>query len=108
MMMKFRIKPSRRMVLKRSARACSGCRCRKVKCDVTTRGSPCTPCQIYDIPCSLPVDRRGKLAKAAEKQNAEEIPSGNDNINVFHLIGSVGKCWRPIKISQRKMNPTDN
>lgn len=73
---------------------------------MTARGSPCTPCRFYDIPCSIPVDGRGKLAKATDKENAEEtMPRDNDEINVYHSIGSVGKRWWLLNISQKENQP---
>lgn len=93
-MHKSRIRPASRTAPRRSARACSGCRLRKVRCDVTKRGFPCNNCQSCNMPCSIPVDRRGKLATAAEKENVDgTTPSDNGLITVSKLGGCMGKCW---------------
>lgn len=59
-------------------RACSGCRCRKVRCDVTVRGAPCTSCRFYDISGSIPIDRRGKGIRESGKDMAEKTVSDNE------------------------------
>ena len=43
---------------KRASRACGVCRARKVRCDVTISGRPCTNCSIDRIECALPICKR--------------------------------------------------
>ncbi|KAI0136168.1 hypothetical protein BJ170DRAFT_677048 [Xylariales sp. AK1849] len=42
-------KPAR----KRARRACLGCRARKVRCDTTSHGTPCTNCGLDDLECVI-------------------------------------------------------
>ncbi|KAJ5678563.1 uncharacterized protein N7477_004196 [Penicillium maclennaniae] len=90
------------MTPKRSARACSGCRLRKVRCDVTKRGFPCTNCQSYHMPCTIPVDRRGKLATAAEKEKVgATTPSDNELLTESQLGGCMNRTpdyWNHVDV----------
>ncbi|OCK76363.1 hypothetical protein K432DRAFT_396511 [Lepidopterella palustris CBS 459.81] len=44
----------------RALKACKSCRDRKVKCDVTEDGSPCTNCRRGDRECTVPNHKRIK------------------------------------------------
>lgn len=39
---------------------------------MTVRGLPCTSCRFYGIPCSVPMDKRDKLAKLMANEALEE------------------------------------
>ena len=51
---------------KRSMRACLSCRSRKVRCDVSSRGQPCTNCDLDGKNC-LVVGRASRLYFGSEK-----------------------------------------
>ncbi|KAK5444213.1 hypothetical protein LTS15_010566 [Exophiala xenobiotica] len=55
---------SRDAVKRRSSRACRTCRARKVRCDITIHGSPCTNCRLDNIDCVLLVSKRGSKARS--------------------------------------------
>ncbi|KIW75697.1 hypothetical protein Z517_10440 [Fonsecaea pedrosoi CBS 271.37] len=48
---------------RRAGKACENCRARKVRCDVTVRGSPCRNCEIDETPCLMARCRRGRKHK---------------------------------------------
>ena len=49
-------KPPRR----RAAIACQHCRQRKVRCNVTEQGAPCTNCRLDEVKCLVPESKRKK------------------------------------------------
>src|SRR5437016_8547349 len=49
---------SKRRGKKRSSRACSSCRTRKVRCNIVAHGAPCSNCRQDEIDCVLPLSRR--------------------------------------------------
>lgn len=52
---------------------------------MTSTGCPCTSCSFYDIPCSIPIDRRGKSAK----------PKNDDPREAERLLDSVTASHGP-------------
>lgn len=50
---------ARDAIKRRSARACLTCRNRKVRCDTTITGSPCTNCRLDNIDCVIIASKRG-------------------------------------------------
>lgn len=50
---------------KRSIQACLSCRARKVRCDVSSRGQPCTNCDLDAKNCLL-VDRASRMSESPE------------------------------------------
>lgn len=48
-------------VRRRASRACLSCRSRKVRCDVTSEGTPCTNCRLDNVACRLTVSSRGRV-----------------------------------------------
>ncbi|KAL2678478.1 hypothetical protein Neosp_009224 [[Neocosmospora] mangrovei] len=51
---------------RRASRACLSCRGRKVRCDVTSRGAPCTNCRLDDVNCRLTESNRGRVRTSVE------------------------------------------
>jgi hypothetical protein len=49
---------SKRRGKKRSSRACTTCRLRKVRCNIVAHGAPCSNCRHDEIECVLPLSRR--------------------------------------------------
>lgn len=49
-----------RPVYRRASRACVQCRERKIKCDLTEKGSPCQNCQNDEVECTTSISRRSR------------------------------------------------
>lgn len=92
--MKYRVKSQRlsQMKSQRSPRACSACRCRKVRCDVSSKGAPCTTCRFHDIPCSVPFDRRGEKPSPVTHLPDNPSPPQSDEIRNRHVTTLEGEC----------------
>lgn len=66
-------------VKRRAAVACSSCRNRKVRCDVTSRGTTCTNCRLDNIRCVLKHSNRGRRRASTE---ASEYAANIDDDDV--------------------------
>ena len=49
-----------RSVKRRASKACQCCRARKVRCNVTEHGAPCTNCRLDEVDCIVSESRRKK------------------------------------------------
>lgn len=49
-----------RPVKRRASKACQCCRARKVRCNVTEHGAPCTNCRLDEVECVVSESRRKK------------------------------------------------
>src|ERR1700761_3761770 len=49
-----------RPVKRRASKACQCCRTRKVRCNVTEHGAPCTNCRLDEVDCIVSESRRKK------------------------------------------------
>lgn len=57
----------------RASRACRRCNERRVKCDASVRGTPCTRCEERGEPnCTMIESRRGIYVRKTRRQPAEE------------------------------------
>ncbi|KAH7414370.1 hypothetical protein DE146DRAFT_33371 [Phaeosphaeria sp. MPI-PUGE-AT-0046c] len=52
--------PTGRSVKRRASKACQCCRARKVRCNVTEHGAPCTNCRLDEVECIVSESRRKK------------------------------------------------
>ncbi|KAF2706731.1 hypothetical protein K504DRAFT_470780 [Pleomassaria siparia CBS 279.74] len=52
--------PTGRSVKRRASKACQCCRARKVRCNVTEHGAPCTNCRLDEVDCIVSESRRKK------------------------------------------------
>jgi hypothetical protein len=59
---------------RRASRACSSCNARKVRCDVTDGGQPCTGCRIDNYQCEIPARRRRRKKLDVTEDSLEESP----------------------------------
>ncbi|BCS25278.1 Zn(II)2Cys6 transcription factor [Aspergillus puulaauensis] len=59
---------------KRSKIACSGCRMRKVRCDVAHRGTPCTNCFLDHKECEIELAARRNRRSKQGKTHAVLVP----------------------------------
>jgi hypothetical protein len=62
-------------VKRRASRACLSCRTRKVRCDVTNRGVPCTNCRLDTVECAITESWRGRVRKATTTTHVAEARS---------------------------------
>ncbi|KAG9499416.1 hypothetical protein J7337_007872 [Fusarium musae] len=65
---------------RRSSKACLSCRNRKVRCDVTDGGVPCTNCRLDSINCVLKESNRGRKPSAAscQRRRNSNLPAATD------------------------------
>lgn len=80
-----------RSVKRRASKACQCCRARKVRCNVTEHGAPCTNCRLDEVECIVSESRRKKLVcpSSAVSDDPSASPSGNAitiNIVAFHFL----------------------
>lgn len=69
-------------IKRRSARACRTCRARKVRCDITVHGIPCTNCGLDNIDCVLMVSKRGPKPRSnGTKPTHDANPNPNHSAN---------------------------
>ncbi|TLD34432.1 ATP-dependent RNA helicase [Venturia nashicola] len=62
-----------RAVKRRASKACQCCRARKVRCNVTEHGAPCTNCRLDEVECVVSESRRKKKwSKDGEAQPEAE------------------------------------
>jgi hypothetical protein len=70
-------------VKRRAARACTACRGRKIRCDVTKNEDKCTNCRLDNVECIVVASRRGVTEKHTQRlplssPNASTSPVGSD------------------------------
>ena len=53
-----RVAKARFFTKRRAAKACQCCRARKVRCNVTEHGAPCTNCRLDEVECVVSEGRR--------------------------------------------------
>lgn len=53
-----RVTRARFFTKRRAAKACQCCRARKVRCNVTEHGAPCTNCRLDEVECVVSEGRR--------------------------------------------------
>lgn len=58
-----------RSVKRRASKACQCCRARKVRCNVTEHGAPCTNCRLDEVECIVSESRRKKSVIALPVQH---------------------------------------
>lgn len=59
-----------RIVKHRASKACKSCRTRKVRCDVSAKGSRCTNCELDDLECVVLPSRRGQSHRTSRRDPA--------------------------------------
>jgi Fungal Zn(2)-Cys(6) binuclear cluster domain len=66
--------PTTRPVKRRASKACQCCRARKVRCNVTEHGAPCTNCRLDEVDCIVSESRRKKYVAALSRVNGVSKP----------------------------------
>ncbi|KAL6703186.1 hypothetical protein ACN47E_010115 [Coniothyrium glycines] len=91
-----------RSVKRRASKACQCCRARKVRCNVTEHGAPCTNCRLDEVECIVSESRRKKKWSKDDEQctdtnTSASIPSRKlasrdtlENIPNFNSSSSRG------------------
>ncbi|KAF2842406.1 hypothetical protein M501DRAFT_928147 [Patellaria atrata CBS 101060] len=70
-----------RSVKRRAAKACQCCRARKVRCNVTEHGAPCTNCRLDEVECIVSESRRRKKWTKDEENHSDVAASDNVHAN---------------------------
>ncbi|KAF2463128.1 uncharacterized protein BDR25DRAFT_347359 [Lindgomyces ingoldianus] len=70
-----------RSVKRRASKACQCCRARKVRCNVTEHGAPCTNCRLDEVECIVSESRRKKKWTKDDDNHAGENTSSVSSVN---------------------------
>ncbi|KAF2019135.1 cutinase transcription factor 1 alpha [Aaosphaeria arxii CBS 175.79] len=93
-----------RSVKRRASKACQCCRARKVRCNVTEHGAPCTNCRLDEVECIVSESRRKKKwTKDDEQQNETSqgsASSANRKLASRETLDSV-QSLNPASASRR-------
>ncbi|KAG9247158.1 fungal-specific transcription factor domain-containing protein [Calycina marina] len=85
---------------KRSSRACTTCRARKVRCNIVAHGAPCSNCRHDETDCVLPLSRRQRSARERaeqQKQQNQSLPitmsiMGSENGDHYQGLMDYDQC----------------
>ena len=66
-----------RSVKRRASKACQCCRARKVRCNVTEHGAPCTNCRLDEVECIVSESRRKKSVTHSVQHPTTPLESTN-------------------------------
>jgi hypothetical protein len=78
-----------RSVKRRASKACQCCRSRKVRCNVTEHGAPCTNCRLDEVECIVSESRR---KKSVPHFHVISETSLSKHKQCFCLINDVAFC----------------
>jgi hypothetical protein len=82
-----------RSVKRRASKACQCCRSRKVRCNVTEHGAPCTNCRLDEVECIVSESRRKKSVSHFRAISETPLPKHKQR---FCLINDVARCRHAI------------
>ncbi|KAF2199870.1 hypothetical protein GQ43DRAFT_433009 [Delitschia confertaspora ATCC 74209] len=82
-----------RSVKRRASKACQCCRARKVRCNVTEHGAPCTNCRLDEVECIVSESRRKKKWSKDDEHSNSSVDRNNcssypANLNVNRKLAS--------------------
>ncbi|XPS74793.1 hypothetical protein M3J09_006907 [Ascochyta lentis] len=69
-----------RSVKRRASKACQCCRARKVRCNVTEHGAPCTNCRLDEVDCIVSESRRKKKWNNDDEPQTENTTTTTTNV----------------------------
>src|ERR1700760_3493796 len=112
--------PPTRPVKRRASKACQCCRTRKVRCNVTEHGAPCTNCRLDEVECIVSESRRKKYVAATLRINGaaeliltcglQEVeqgwccwgtrPASRTTWPTRQCLGCLQVCWTKNRISK--------
>ncbi|KAF2182235.1 hypothetical protein K469DRAFT_691463 [Zopfia rhizophila CBS 207.26] len=83
-----------RSVKRRASKACQCCRARKVRCNVTEHGAPCTNCRLDEVECIVSESRRKKKWSKdddhhAADNNASSVSNANRKLASRDALDSI-------------------
>ncbi|KAF2108536.1 cutinase transcription factor 1 alpha [Lophiotrema nucula] len=70
-----------RSVKRRASKACQCCRARKVRCNVTEHGAPCTNCRLDEVECIVSESRRKKKWSKDDDHHTESSANNLSSAN---------------------------
>jgi len=74
-----------RAVKRRASKACQCCRARKVRCNVTEHGAPCTNCRLDEVECIVSESRRKKSVTKVSVMSYRDV---HGFVGMFPLVRS--------------------
>ncbi|CAK7200318.1 hypothetical protein SEUCBS139899_003009 [Sporothrix eucalyptigena] len=95
---------NKRALKRRAHKACLSCRNRKVRCDVVSRGQPCTNCRLDGVDCAVKESNRGRKPANACRHQAVSGQSRSSQTS-RPSVASV-TCLDPA-LPQVEMSPAD-
>lgn len=79
-----------RVIKHRSSKACRSCRTRKVRCDVSAKGSRCTNCELDNLECVVLPSRRGQANRGHRRKTlSDAVPQASGPAATRPGSGSV-------------------
>lgn len=87
-----------RSVKRRASKACQCCRARKVRCNVTEHGAPCTNCRLDEVECIVSESRRKKLVP-----HSRAISDVSTNKTLYRLINNFDMACSIDFVIQRRL-----
>ncbi|KAF2638082.1 cutinase transcription factor 1 alpha [Massarina eburnea CBS 473.64] len=77
-----------RSVKRRASKACQCCRARKVRCNVTEHGAPCTNCRLDEVECIVSESRRKKKWSKDDEHPVENTAASASASNINRKLAS--------------------
>jgi hypothetical protein len=94
-----------RSVKRRASKACQCCRARKVRCNVTEHGAPCTNCRLDEVECIVSESRRKKSVLA--QFTIRQAPQPPCQISTNVVMQRIGRLARPFcRATDNALNPS--
>lgn len=81
-----------RSVKRRASKACQCCRARKVRCNVTEHGAPCTNCRLDEVECIVSESRRKKSVSHSVSMRFFQISHRLRPARQLEIVGSDMQC----------------
>ncbi|KAF1837193.1 hypothetical protein BDW02DRAFT_172147 [Decorospora gaudefroyi] len=78
-----------RSVKRRASKACQCCRARKVRCNVTEHGAPCTNCRLDEVDCIVSESRRKKLVQHFRQISENPPLRAQTTLSLINVVASV-------------------
>ncbi|KAF2428600.1 hypothetical protein EJ08DRAFT_650981 [Tothia fuscella] len=98
-----------RSVKRRASKACQCCRARKVRCNVTEHGAPCTNCRLDEVDCIVSESRRKKKwSKDGEVQVEVEASSAKTNTRKLASRNSMDGVYPAPASASRRSHDLDS
>jgi hypothetical protein len=93
-----------RPVKRRASKACQCCRNRKVRCNVTEHGAPCTNCRLDEVECIVSESRRKRCALRISGLRFLFNMCPENGARMASLVRTKGKQQPPIKLRPENLH----